>query len=63
MADSNYTESRERRVKRLLNSITHTCPGCGKKEDGTFVPVGEDNLTAFPGELLCVPCGRKHGAC
>lgn len=47
------------RVARLSG----VCDGCGQRVwRRELVEVGEDNLTAFEGDLLCRPCGRAHGA-
>jgi hypothetical protein len=47
-------------AKRRARSFV--CEGCGERtpnRDGH--EVGEDNLTFFPGDALCVPCAAAHG--
>jgi hypothetical protein len=47
---------------RYVKARTATCSGCsGRFRHRDLFEVGEENLTFFPGELLCEECALAHG--
>lgn len=47
---------------RVVRKRTAPCASCSKRfRHRDLYDVGEDNLTHFPGDLLCEPCGIAHG--
>ena len=52
-------QSKTRVPNPLLSGST--CAGCGARVNSKHVTVLADNLTFFEGDLLCIPCARKHG--
>lgn len=47
---------------RFLKAKTATCAGCGERvRHRDLVEVGDENLTFFEGDLVCIECAGDHG--